>query len=353
MSILNLIRSELLTSSNYVPGGEGIVNRLHANELPWAPVSKEVIAYNFYPSVNAELELAVQLAKRYQIEANQLVLTRGSDDGIDLVTRLFLRGGDALMQFPPTFPMYAFYVRLQQAQLIQCPLNLEKNFELTFDQINESWQEHCKIIMFCRPNNPTGNLVDLNLIAATCERYVDRAVIVVDEAYIEFAASATIKSASTLIAQYDNLIVLRTLSKAYGLAGLRIGAILAQSQVIAALQKIIAPYIISSAVIEIAKQALNRDDWFPEVIQRIQKERSALILELKKLPFIEKIYPSETNFILVKTSQATELAQWLTAQHIAVRDFPSGSLLHQHLRITVGNEEQNQLMIQALSSFIF
>ncbi|HAT8180471.1 TPA: histidinol-phosphate transaminase [Legionella pneumophila] len=349
MSILNLVRPDLLNGQNYIPGGENARYRSHANELPWAPVTMGEHNLNYYPNISLQMDLQKQLAKRYQINSDQIVLTRGSDDGIELVSKLFLTARkDAFMQFPPTFPMYAFYVRLQQAELLQCPLDIRTNFSFTLDQIKNNWKPNCKAIMFCSPNNPTGNLVDLNLIAKTCELYENQSIIVVDEAYIEFANAP---SATSLIGQFENLIVLRTLSKACGLAGLRLGCIIAQSPIIQAFNKIIAPYAISTPSMELAKRALDNSDWFTKTIEQIKSSRAWVAKELADNPIIEKIYPTETNFILIKTRFSKQLTTWLAHHGIAVRDFPPSSLLHDHLRITVGNDEQNQLLINALSSF--
>lgn len=351
MSILNLIRAELLNTPNYISGGENAQHRLHANELPWSPIDSDPINLNFYPGTRLQRQLEEQLAARYQVDTDQLVVTRGSDDGIDLVTRLFLKAGqDALMQFPPTFPMYEFYVRLQQAQLIQCPLDHLNNFSLSLDNIKNSWQPNCKIIMFCSPNNPTANLMELDLIAAVCEHYTNQSIVVVDEAYIEFSKA---QSATTLISQFENLVVLRTLSKASGLAGLRLGSIIAQTHVIHAFRKIIAPYSISSAVIELANRALVMNKWFPAAIETIKASRDWLVSELQKNQIIEKVYPTEANFILVKTFYAKELTRWFASNSITIRHFPPHSLLHDHVRITVGDEQQNQLLIAALSSFSY
>lgn len=203
--------------------------------------------------------------------------------------------------------------------------------------------------MLCSPNNPTGNLINLDLVAAACEQYKNKSVVVVDEAYIEFAQA---KSATTLINHFENLVVLRTLSKASGLAGLRLGSIIAQAHVIAAFKKIIAPFTISSITIELAANALEMNDWFAAAVDNIQNSREWLINELQKIPVVEKVYSSEANFILVKTSRAKQLTRWFAGKNIAVRDFPPHSLLHDHIRITVGDEQQNQLLIATLSSFI-
>lgn len=349
MSILNLIRSDLLNSQNYIPGGDNAQYRAHANELPWAPVTLANLNLNYYPDIRLQTHLQEQLANYYQIAPDQIVLTRGSDDGIELVTKLFLTTGkDAFMQFPPTFPMYAFYVRLQQGEMIQCVLDPSNNFSLSLDKIQNNWKSNCKIIMFCSPNNPTANLVDLNLIAMACEEYSNKSIIVVDEAYIEFANA---QSATTLVAQFENLIVLRTMSKAHGLAGLRLGCLIAQAHIIQAFHKIIAPYTIPSPTIELTIRALNDRDWFTTVIEHIKSSRIWVAQKLNENPMIKKVYPTETNFILIQTRFAKQLTNWFANHGIAVRDFPPSSLLHDHLRITVGNDEQNQLLITALSSF--
>jgi histidinol-phosphate aminotransferase len=346
MSILNLVRPELLSTPVYISEREA-ENRLHANELPWSPIAES--SYNCYPNYEEQLRVTEQLARRYQVKSPQIILTRGSDEGIDLITRLFLTARkDAFLYFPPTFSMYAFYVRLQQAQLLECVLDSTDHFALSIEKINTCWQPNCKIIMLCNPNNPTGTLLDLEFIASVCETYRNRSIIVVDEAYIEFADCA---SAATLINQYDNLIVLRTLSKAYGLAGIRLGSIIAQEAIINAISKITAPYTISSTTLDIAQQALMHDEWFRSAIKKIQVERDKLVIKLNQLNWIETIYPSKTNFILIKTPYAQAIAAYLFANKITIRQFSSNSLLHQHIRITVGSEEQNILLMGTLSSF--
>jgi histidinol-phosphate aminotransferase len=348
MSVLNLIRAELLTNQAYMPGDDLLKHRLHANELPWSVLDTD-IDLNFYPEKLLQNKLQEQLASRYQVNANQMVLTRGSDDGIDLITRLFLSAGhDACMQFPPTFAMYAFYIRLQQAQIIECPLDPRYNFKLSLEKIRSYWQENCKIIMLCSPNNPTAQLIDIDMIATLCAEYKNRSVIVVDEAYIEFAQGL---SASSLLPQFDNLIVLRTLSKAYGLANLRLGVILAQEKVIQALYKIMPPFPLSSVVIQLALQALENPEWFSRTIDKIKMARAELLKQLPLFSIIEKIYPTETNFILVRTKYAMQLVTWFANQGLAVKSFTPKSPLSDYLRITVGDDPQNQLLLSALSSF--
>ncbi|KTC93100.1 histidinol-phosphate transaminase [Legionella drozanskii] len=348
MSVLELIRPDLKSLQGYAPGGDELSCRLHANELPWSPASLRQVPLNHYPDAREVQRLQQQIATYYQVSDEELVLTRGSDDGIDLLMRLFLCAGrDSFMQCSPTFPMYAFYARLQQAEIINCPLEANNNFNWSIEKMFSLWQPNCKLIMICRPNNPTGNLLDLASIADLCLYFRSKAVVVVDEAYIEFAQTS---SATTLLASFDNLIVLRTLSKAYGLAGLRLGAIIAQPQLIKAIQNVLPPYTLSSAVIELAQHALTDKTWFTHNITYILNEREKLASQLQESPWIEKIYSSTTNFILMISSYAQQLNAWFAELGIAVRHFTADPLQNM-LRITVGTQEQNQRLLTALNNF--
>ncbi|KTD19326.1 histidinol-phosphate aminotransferase [Legionella lansingensis] len=348
MSVLDLIRPDLKIINPYIPTGDDLGCRLHANELPWSPVTMENVCLNHYPNGRAQQELQMLMAAHYQIKSEEMVLTRGSDDGIDLIMRVFLRAGiDSVLQCPPTFPMYAFYAHLQQAKIINCPLIVENNFSLAMDQLIVAWQPNCKLIILCQPNNPTGNMLELVMIAELCEYFRNKAVIVVDEAYIDFAEAP---SATTLLSSFDNLIILRTLSKAYGMAGLRLGAVIGRAQVIEALKNAMAPYTLSSAVIQLAKTALISKDWFTTNVQRILTARADIMRQLKESPWIEHIFPTRTNFILVKSPYAHSLMQHFANQDIAVRYFAHEPLKNM-MRITVGNESQNRQLLNALAAF--
>lgn len=349
MSALNLIRPDLKSIQTYLPSGENADCRLHMNELPWTPIESQGSALNRYPTMDAQTRLQNQFARHYQVSPSALFLTRGSDDGIDLLMRLFLQPGvDRLIQCPPTFSMYAFYARLQQADVIDCPLNEADGFCLNLEKINEQWTPKVKLIMLCRPNNPTATLIELETVAQLCRDYQARAMIAVDEAYIEFSGAM---SAACLIDRFDNLIVLRTLSKAYGLAGLRLGAVIGQPNVIAALKTIVAPFTLPSPVIELGFRALQDIGWLENSVQQIITLRRQFIAGLQSSIWIERIYPSAANFILLKTRFTNDLFAHLDALGIAVRQFTQGSGLEQHLRITVGNEAQNQRVLEALKCF--
>ncbi len=345
---MDLIRPELKKINHYKPSADNPSYRLHANESPWSPVSLEPVALNHYPDINEQINLQKQLARHYQINDNQLVLTRGSDDGIDFLMRLFLSPGkDSILQCPPTFPMYEFYAQLQHAKVLNCPLELEKEFTLALDKLFAIWEPNCKLIMLCRPNNPTGNLITLENIAVICEQFRDKAMVVVDEAYIEFATS---KSATTLLAHYENLIILRTLSKAFGLAGLRLGCVIANHLVIQALEKIMAPYLLPSPVIALAQQALKQPDWLAESVQQIITERDRVGAFLQQLPWIEAIYPSDANFIFIKSKQVEPLITWLSKHNLAIRHFLNTPLAS-FLRISIGDKAHNQLLMKLMQTF--
>lgn len=348
MNILNLIRSELRELSPYLPMETGNYARLHANELPWCPISGNSMRLNHYPNGQEETKLQAQLAEIYGVDTTQTLITRGSDDAIDILCRLFLDNGDAFLEFSPTFSMYAFFVRLQQAELIQCALQKSADFVLQREQITNAWKSNCKIIMFCSPNNPTGQIVDLELIAKTCAQYHAKSIVVVDEAYMEFSDSP---SAMQLLSEFDNLIVLRTLSKGYGLAGLRLGTIIANAELIKACRTVTTPYALSTAVLSLATEALSDRKWFTKAHTVIKAQRDALLQALKPFPFIERIYPSHANFLLIQTPQAKELALFLANNGIIVRDFAENCALANCLRITVSDAVQNQLLIHSLSAF--
>ncbi|MBA2656279.1 MAG: histidinol-phosphate transaminase [Tatlockia sp.] len=348
MSVLNLIRRDLIDIKKYSPKNAEFDCRLHANELPWSVLSTCKLALNRYPELEAQSQLQLQLAELYQISSEQILITRGSDDAIDFLMRFFLHAReDSFMQCSPTFPMYEFYARLQQIEMLDVPLSTENSFKFTAQQLIERWRPNCKLIMLCNPNNPTASLVALETIADLCQEFKNRAIIVVDEAYIEFTQTV---SATTLLDSFDNLIVLRTLSKAYGLAGLRLGAMIAQPQLIEALQQLIPPYILASPVIQLARKALSDKNWFQEKIKLILAERDLLTTAFKRSPWIDIVFPSQANFIFLASSYAQQLVSWFAESKIAIRYFEKESMQHL-LRISIGNPQQNQNLLTALSSF--
>jgi histidinol-phosphate aminotransferase len=347
MSILNLVRPDLVGSIAYDIGSDEIPYRMHANELPWSPLEFEKVSLNFYPGVTQENELCSLLASRYEAQTNQLMLTRGSDEALDLLIRLFIQPTkDSILQCPPTFSMYAFFARLQQAEVISCPLNVV-DFSWDESALLQSWNPSCKIVVLCTPNNPTGNSISLAKVSSLCKALHNKAIVIVDEAYIEFSSNL---SAVCLINSVENLVVLRTLSKAYGLAGLRLGCMIAQEDTINLLRGIRAPYALSEVVLNIAQKALLQPSWFVNAISMVVSERERLFYELSQLSYIEKVYPSDANFLLVRTPESQPLIKYLLSRGIAVRGFNAPSL-HHCVRITVGNAQQNQYLLDTLRTY--
>lgn len=351
MTFLDLMRSDLNQVKPYQVSEANDFCQLNANELPWDPLEEQSLALNRYPVYKQKQKLGEQLAQCYCVQPEEVLVTRGSDDGIDLIMRLFLKPGkDGILQCPPTFSMYAFYAKLQQAFILNCPLlEQESQFCINIAAIKKNWQPECKLLMLCSPNNPTGDLIDLATIKELCTYFKNKAMLVIDEAYIEFSQRP---SAATLLTCCDNLIILRTLSKAYGLAGLRLGIIIARKELIAALTQITAPFPLSTVVMDLASKALEKKSWFLEAHEKLSQLREQLFQALQQRPLVDQIYRSSANFFLIKTKDTEALSAWLYKNHITVRSFPNHPLLKQHLRISVGSNDEQRKLLTAMDAFI-
>ncbi|MHB1871776.1 MAG: histidinol-phosphate transaminase [Steroidobacteraceae bacterium] len=325
------------------------LERLHANELPWDPADgPRAEGLNRYPEPQP-IELLERLAALYGVEPSSVLLGRGSDEAIDLLCRAFCRAGeDAVLVCPPTFGMYAVSARIQGAEVLSAPLSPERDFALDPAAVLERCTAATKIVFLCSPNNPTGNLLEEAAMLAIAARLAGRTLVVVDEAYIEFAGRASL---ARQLAQWPNLAVLRTLSKAYGLAGARCGALLAAPEVIALLRKIIPPYAIarptlSAALARLRPAALEAGQAQLAVLLR---ERSRLQRTLVALPGITRVWPSDANFLLVEFADPQRALDRAAAAGLLVRDARAYPGLGCALRISVGAPEQNSRLLQAWS----
>lgn len=327
------------------------LERLHANESPWPPLSSnDDLARHHYPEPQP-VELVAAMARYYGVAADQVLVGRGSDEGIDLLTRAFCCAQkDSVVVCPPTFGMYAVAAAIQGARTVAIPLR--ENFQLDVTAIVAALQAPApstpKLIWLCSPNNPTGNSLGRNDIQQVIEAARGRAIVIVDEAYAEFAKEP---SWIASLAQHPHLVVLRTLSKAHGLAGLRVGAVLAHRAVIQLLRKIIPPYALpcdSANLGTIAMQppalAITR-----ERIELLLRERERLSIALSNSPLLTRIWPSEANFLLVEARDGQAVLERLAAVGLIVRDFRGKSGLGEAVRITVGTPEQNDRIIRSLS----
>jgi len=328
---------------------EPSLERLHANELPWRPANDDTRAgLNRYPEPQPRA-LVVGLADLYAVAPASVLVGRGSDEAIDLLTRAFCRAGtDAVLVCPPTFGMYSVSARIQGAQVLQAPLLAADGFALDEHAVLDRCTAAVKLVFLCSPNNPTGNLLDEGAILRLAHRLAGRALLVVDEAYIEFAGRPSL---ARLVAQQPNLAILRTLSKAYGLAGARCGSLIADPEIIALLRKIIPPYAIPELTLEAVLQRLT-----PAArahsragLEVLLAERERLSRALPRLARVSKVWPSDANFVLAEFEDPDAALARAREARLLVRDARRYPGLGYALRITVGTPEQNARLLEAWS----
>lgn len=334
--IRKLVRKNILNLSPYssardeFSGTEGVF--LDANENPNG-------CYNRYPDPH-QAELKGVLAKVKSISSENVFLGNGSDEVIDLIFRTFANPGkDKVIICPPTYGMYEVSANINDVEIVNIPLL--SDFQLDKQTILRTIENDTtiKLIFICSPNNPTGNLIEG--IEEIIEKF--EGIVVVDEAYIDFSPKSTkIK----FINRYPNLIVLQTLSKAWGLAGVRVGFAFAQAEIIALLNKIKAPYNISTLNQQEALSKLLKPDDFEAELKEILAERDRLEIELLKLPMVQKIYPSEANFLLVKVTDANKVYSELVTKKVIIRN--RNSVIRNCIRITVGTKQENDILLKEL-----
>lgn len=351
MKILERTRPQILAMQAYSSArmeADAAAVMLNANESPWLPAGTDHSTLNRYPDPQPA-SLCAAMAGLYAVAADNILIGRGSDEAIDLLLRAFCRAGrDAIVVAPPTFGMYAVAARIQGADVIEAPL--ARGFVLDAQAVLAATTPDTKLVFVCSPNNPTGNLVPLPLLAHLAEALRDRAVLVVDEAYIEFADGAA--SATTLLERHDNVAVLRTLSKAHALAGARVGTLIAAAPLIALLRRIQAPYplpkpSVDAALFALSASALAETDLR---IARISRERERLALALAVLPEVCAVFDSVANFLCVRFVDAQKAYRRLLRGGIVVRDVSRYLQLADCLRITIGTPQENTALLDVLTS---
>ena len=347
-SVLALVRPDILALTPYSSArkeSSGGRVWLDANENPNTP-SADSPLLNRYPEPQPAA-LVTQLAALYSVAPSSVLITRGSDEGIDLLLRAFCRAErDSILITPPTYGMYAVAAAIQGARVATVPLLREKNFALDPAAILAAFTPAVKLVFLCSPNNPTGQLLDRDATLSIVRALAGRAVVVVDEAYIEFADA---RSVASELAANPNLVVLRTLSKAYGLAGARVGATLAVPELIGVLQKIIAPYPVPTPVAQAALAALTpaglaaaRDS-----IDGLVSEHRRLAAALPSLPCIRRVWPGDANFLLVEVSDVARVMSAARAVGVILRDRSKD--VPNAIRITVGTPAENYLVLTVLA----
>lgn len=320
-------------------GSEGVF--LDANENPFGSITDE--NWNRYPDPYQK-ELKSAIAQIKGVPAENIFLGNGSDEPIDLLYRAFCEPGkDNVIINSPTYGMYQVSADINAVEVKE--VLLTENFDLDLEAIDNAIDEHTKIIWVCSPNNPTGNDFTVEKIEKLLSSF--SGVLVVDEAYIDFSERV---SFTEKLAQFPNLVVMQTFSKAWGLAALRIGMAFASKEVLDILNKIKAPYNLSGLTQRTVLQALKNSEKKDQMVQEINANRDALRKDLQQLDLVEHIYPTDSNFFLVSVKGANLLYTRLIEQKIIVRDRSKVVLCNEGLRITIGTKEENDKLIQALKN---
>jgi histidinol-phosphate aminotransferase len=351
--VLALVRDDLRAFAGYRSARSERVDGaiwLNANESPWNNAVDRDGALRRYPQPQPEA-LRARFAQAYAVDPERILIGRGSDEAIDLVVRALCRAErDAIVISPPVFGMYAVCAKVQAARLIEVPsIDSREGWRTDIEAVRDAVLAHeAKIVFLCSPGNPTGEVVSLDAIDAMCVALRGRALVVVDEAYIEYADSP---SAVSLLPRHDNLLVLRTLSKLHALAGARIGCAIADPSLIEVMRRCQAPYPIPAPCAELALAALAPDA-LREAERRasgIRSERQRLYHALRGAVGVRAVYPSAGNFLLVRFDAAERTYRRLLAAGVVVRDMRATPGLDDALRITVGACAENDAMLAALN----
>jgi len=313
---------------------------LDANENSLgSPISP---AYNRYPDPH-QVKIKERLTQIKGLPPKHIFLGNGSDECIDLLYRAFCNPGkDNVIIHPPTYGMYEVSAHIHGVDVRRAPLTV--NFELDLEVLEGLVDEQTKIIWICSPNNPTGNALNRQQIETILNNF--DGLVVIDEAYINFSRNQSFIQELT---EYPNLVILQTLSKAWGLAGLRLGMAFASELIIDILNRIKPPYNIGQATQELVLMALQETTRVNEMIKEIVRMRNELAEKISRLSSVSRVYPSDANFLLVRIKEARRIYEILINKGIVVRDRSSAPGCQDCLRITVGTKEQNDKLLETLT----
>lgn len=312
---------------------------LDANENPFQN------GVNRYPDPQ-QSNVKVVLAKQKNVNANQILLGNGSDEVLDLIFRAFCEPKiDNIISLPPTYGMYGVLANINAVENREVLLSEE--FQPQVDKILEAVDENTKIIFLCSPNNPTGNSFSDESVVSLLQNF--KGLVVIDEAYIDFSKK---QSWMNELDEYPNLVITQTLSKAYGLAGIRLGICYGSPALISVLNKIKPPYNVNELTQLRALERLSDPEKIKSEIASIIAQREELLKVLVDVKFVEKIYPTEANFILIKVDDANKRYDELIAKGIVIRNRTTQPLCENTLRLTIGTEEENKKLMEALASLL-
>lgn len=315
---------------------------LDANENAFgSPLGRH---YNRYPDP-LQHQVKERLSQIKGVPADHIFLGNGSDEAIDILYRAFCKPGvDNVILVPPTYGMYEVSANINDVQIRK--VNLTAEYQLDLDGIAEALDIHTKMIFICSPNNPTGNSINRKDIETILTHF--KGLVIIDEAYINFSKQ---RSFTQELIEYPNLVILQTLSKAWGLAGLRLGMAFASREIIQVFNKIKPPYNINQATQDLVLKALDNVDTINNWIQQTVATRDLLIQELSAIAQVLHITPSDANFILVKLIEPRQLYHFLVDKGIIVRDRSKVELCEGCLRMTIGTIEENKKLIGAIKQF--
>ena len=326
---------------------EPTLTRMHANELPWrVPGDSSAAGLNRYPEPQPPV-LVQGLARLYGVAPEQLLAGRGSDEAIDLLVRVFCRADrDNVIVCPPTFGMFAVAARIQGAAVVPVPLLKERGFALDVQGILDRVDDNTKLVFVCSPNNPTGNAIPGAVLIDLCQRLAPRALLVVDEAYVEFSSQPSL---AAQLSQLPNLALLRTLSKAHGLAGARCGALLAAPEIIALARKVIPPYAITEMTVETVAPLLQESgvSAMRERVQRLLVQRARLAAALGQCALVTRVWTSDANFLLLDCRDPDDVLARARRAGLLIRDVRQPAL-PASVRVSVGTPEENDRLLESL-----
>jgi histidinol-phosphate aminotransferase len=317
-------------------GKEGVF--LDANENPFNG------PYNRYPDP-LQWKVKEKLAALKGVKPTQIFFGNGSDEAIDTIIRAFCEPHqDNIVSIDPSYGMYQVCAEINAVEFRKVPL--KNGFLLDLPAIKNAIDSNTKLVMLCSPNNPTSNSFDTGEMLSIAEGY--NGLLVIDEAYIDFSSQPSLINA---LSSYPNLVIFQTFSKAWGLAGLRMGIAYASEEIIAIYNKIKYPYNINALTQQLIFDALNETEEKDAWVKEILLQRKELTEMLKTFPFVEKIYPSDANFILVRVKEARKIFDYLIDRKIITRDRSKVTLCEGCIRITVGKESENKTLVEALKTY--
>ena len=318
---------------------------LDANENSFGSVIENNLELNRYPDPS-QIKLREAIGDYLDVDASKIFCGVGSDEIIDLLVRIFCEPcQDEVIVFEPTYGMYNVVCDINNVSVNSLPLT--KDFQIDLNAFKEFPKENCKLVFFCSPNNPTGNLLRKEDIVSVAENF--NGIVVVDQAYVDFADE---KELLAELSDIQNLVLIRTFSKAWGLAGARFGYSISDEFIVKILMKVKAPYTINKLTESVILQAISKSGIKDEFLKLIESEKNRLIEELENIELVREVYATDANFILFKVDNADEVYNFLALKNIIIRNRSNQPGLDGCLRVTVGTKEENDKFINELKNIV-